>query len=134
MVSTKRLSRMIKLERLTDPHKSKLLHIAKYSRGDFIALTMIRRFFMMTLAYALLMGLAAVSALDFIMENFNRFNFRTLIAEIVIGYIIFMGIYMGITYLACSVRYTRARRVRKEYEEQLRKIARDYEKEERDIL
>ncbi len=134
MVSSKRVMHMIRLERLTDPRKNKLLQIAKYSRNDYIALTLIRRFFMMTLAYALLLGLAAVSILTFIMENFNRFNFRTLVAEIVIGYIIFIGVYLGISYIACSIRYSRARRVRKEYEDHLRKIASDYEKEERALL
>ena len=134
MVSSKRVMHMIRLEKLSDPKKTKLLQIAKYSRNDYIALTLIRRFFMMTLAYALLIGLAAVSILTFIMENFNRFNFRTLVAEIVIGYIIVIGVYLGISYITSSVRYSRARRVRKEYEEHLRKIASDYEKEERALL
>ena len=134
MVSSKRVMHMIRLEKLSDPKKTKLLQIAKYSRNDYIALTLIRRFFMMTLAYALLIGLAAVSILTFIMENFNRFNFRTLVAEIVIGYIIFISVDLGISYITRSVRYSRARRVRKEYEEHLRKIASDYEKEERALL
>ena len=53
-------------------------------------------------------------------------------AEVIIGYIIFMGFYLGITYIVWSLRHRNARRTRKIYEENIRKIDKIYQREDRE--
>ncbi len=121
---------MIRLAKDDSPKAQRDRSIAGYYKNDYIALTLIRRFILMTVAYVFLLALIALAAMDFINENINRFNFKILGADLIIGYVIFVGIYLLITYIICSVRYNRARRAMREYEERLRMLERIYKREE----
>ena len=131
MVNEERLGLMIRMAKQDTPRQRKDLKIAKYYRNDYIGLALIRKFILMTIAYVILVGLLGLASLDFIMDNVNRINYRLLGAELIIGYIIFIGIYLGLTYIIWSVRYSRARKTRKAYDENIRKLDRMYQKEER---
>lgn len=130
MLSNERIGLMIRLAKEDTPKAQRSRSIAGYYKNDYIALTLIRRFILMTVAYVLLLALVALSAMDFINENINRFNFKILGADLIIGYVIFVGIYLLITYIICSVRYNRARREMHVYEERLRMLERIYKREE----
>ena len=132
MVNEERLGLMIRMAKQDTPEQRKALKIAKYYRNDYIALALIRKFIVMTIAYGLLAAICALAAMDFFMDNIQRINFRILGAEVIIGYIIFMGFYLGITYIVWSLRYRNARRTRKIYEENIRKIDKIYQREDRE--
>ena len=132
MVNEEKLKCMMRLARLDTTQQSRIRKEASYYRNDYMTISMIKRFLQMTVAYALLIAFLAATSLDFIMANVNRFNYRILFAEIIIGYLVFIGIYLAITYIVSSFRYRRARRARKEYEEAVRDLDRFYEREERE--
>ncbi len=121
---------MIRLAKEDTPKARRERRIAGYYKNDYIALHLIRRFFLMTAAYAILVVLIAFAAMDYINAMINRIDFKTLGAELIIGYILFMGIYLGITYIVSSVRYNRAKRASREYEEMLRRLEKEYLKED----
>ena len=130
MVNEERLGLMIRMAKQDTPQRRKALKIAKYYRNDYIALALIRKFILMTVAYGILAVFTGLALMDFLMDNINRINDKVLGAEVIIGYIAFMGVYLGITYIVYSVRYHRARKERKIYEENIRKIDKIYQREE----
>ena len=131
MVNEQKLGLMIRMARQNTPEQRKALKIAKYFRSDYVAIALIGRFIVMTIAYLILLGLVGLASLDFLMDNMSRINYRILGAEIVIGYILFVGIYLGITYLVRSVRYFNARKTRKAYDDNIKRLDRIYQREDR---
>ena len=130
MVNEHKLGLMIRMAKQDTPEQRKALKIAKYYRNDYVALGLIGRFILMTMAYVILLALVALASLDFLMDNMSRINYKILGAEIVIGYIIFMGIYLGVTYITRSVRHSNAKKARRIYEENIRRIDRIYQRSE----
>lgn len=131
MVNEQKLGLMIRMAKQDTPEQRKALKIAKYYRNDYVALGLIGRFILMSVAYIILLALVGLASLDFLMDNMSRINYRILGAEIVIGYILFMGIYLGVTYLVRSLRYFNAKKTRKIYEENIRRIDRIYQRSEK---
>ena len=131
MLSNDRIGLMIRMAKEDTPKMQRFRNIAGYYKNDYIALTLIRRFIVMTVAYILVVGLLAIASMDFINENINRFDFKVLFADIVIGYVIFVGVYLLISYLLATVRYNSARKARRDYEERLRVLGNIYRREEK---
>ena len=132
MVNEERLGLMIRMAKQDTPQQRKALKIADYYRNDYIALALIGKFIQMTIGYGILLMFVGLASMDFLMDNLGRINYRILGAEIVIGYIIFVGFYLGVTYIVWSVRYHNAKKMKRIYEENIRKIDKIYQREDRE--
>ena len=132
MVNEERLGLMIRMAKQDTPRQRKALKIANYYRNDYIALAMIGKFIQMTIGYGILLMFVGLVSMDFLMDNLGRINYKILGAEIVIGYIIFVGFYLGVTYSVWSVRYHNAKTMKRVYEENIRKIDKIYQREDRE--
>jgi hypothetical protein len=132
MVNEERLGLMIRMAKQDTPQQRKALKIANYYRNDYIALAMIGKFIQMTIGYVILLMFVGLASMDFLMDNLGRINYRILGAEVIIGYIPFVGIYLGITYIVWSVRYHNAKKTKRIYEENIRKIDKIYQREDRE--
>ena len=65
---------------------------------------------------------------EFVMNHMDLLAFGT---EIVIGYLIFLAVYLLATYIIYNVRYTRGRKKIKLFYNRLKKVSRLYENESR---
>ena len=129
MVSEKRLRIMVDLERYNKDHKGK--SDVAYYKSDYIVVSLIKRFFMITLAYVLIISLLAVCNYDYITEEIVSVNLKQWGAALVISYIVLLALYLGITIIVAMVRYSRLKKKQKEYEHNLKKLDRVYYRESR---
>ncbi len=109
----------------------KHLPVSRYYRSDYIGLALIRNFFIVTIGYALVMGAAAVYYGNFFVENIHKMDLVQIGKWIGIGYLAVLAVYSVLTYIVYAVRYYRAKKSVKGYYQELTKLEKLYEREER---
>lgn len=131
---------MLKEERVKQLYKVALyeqkeekLHkqIRKYYSKDYIAKEMLKSIFTGTIAYLLIVVLAAVTHWEVFLKQVNALDINGMIGVVLVIYLLYMGSYMGATYLFYRSRYADARKYLDEYEEELRVLHNMYEREEK---
>lgn len=125
MVNTTRLMAMIHLAEF-ESKDGKALETHKYYRSDYIALDMIKTFFLTTIAYVLILFLLVASNLEFLLDDIDRMDIRVLVSEIIIGYILMLGVYLTISFFRADARYRNARRDVRDYEAGLKHLEKLY--------
>lgn len=124
MIDLERLETMIRLERQQKDTRSR--RIIKYTKRDFMAMELIKGFFLGSVAYFLLLALLALFFSDVILGNMTNIDIRQLVALLIMAYIATVALYMLITFMINLVRYNRAGRHEKRYEADIRKLRKQY--------
>jgi len=119
MVNQARLKVMIRLAEYENGEGKKALEIRKYYRSDYIAMDMIKTFFLTTVAYVLLLGLTAAANMDYLLDHIDQMDIRVLLTWLILIYAVMLGVYLAVSYFRSSARYKNARKSVKEYEENL---------------
>ncbi|HJC10653.1 MAG TPA: hypothetical protein H9935_07525, partial [Candidatus Blautia merdigallinarum] len=84
-----------------------------------------------TIAYALLLlGWAGYKS-DYLMNNIHRMNITLLVVAAVGGYIILLVVYSVLTYIYCTVKYSKAQKGIQEYYKNLGQLKKIYDREEK---
>lgn len=122
MVDEARMEVMIRLAEYESGSGKEAITIQKYHRRDYIALDMIKNFFLITIAYLLLLGLAALVFMSALTGSLNIINLTAFAAWILIGYILMLAVFLTISYFHASRRYREARKSVREYESELKKL------------
>ena len=109
----------------------KYLPVSKYYRSDYIGLALIRNFFLVTIGYALVIGAIAVYYGEYLMDNIHKMDVMDLGLDIVIGYAVTMVVYTILTYIEYTIRYHKAKKSVRGYYEELTKLEKMYNREEK---
>ena len=131
MISKERVRHMTKLAAFEEREGKKYRKMTQCFRRDYVGLELIKSFFTGTLAFGLMFGIWAVCGAEALMENMNHMDLLAFGTEIVIGYLIFLAVYLLTTYIIYNVRYTRGRKKIKLFYNRLKKVSRLYENESR---
>lgn len=134
MISKERVRHMTKLAAFEEREGKKYRKMTQYFRRDYVGLELIKSFFTGTLAFGLMFGIWAVCGAEALMENMNHMDLLAFGTEIVIGYLIFLAVYLLTTYIIYNVRYTRGRKKIKLFYNRLKKVSRLYENESRQSI
>ena len=89
-----------------------------------MALQLIKSWIFTSIGYMLILALIVAGNLEYLLNNIDSFNLKVLGSWLLIGYILFVGIYLAIAYISSLVRYNRARRNVQEYLTKLRRLLR----------
>ena len=103
----------------------------QYARKDYVAMRMLGSFVSGTIGFALIFAAWALYSMDQIMRDLNTMDILGFITSVLTKYLIFMLFYMGVTYIVYNNRYTRGRREVKKYYNELKKLNRIYEREDK---
>ncbi len=122
MVSEERLKMMIDLARYETGSGQKDLNLRQYYRTDYIALEIIKAFFLATVAYILLLGLLIAGNIEFLLEHLDTTDVRLLVSWLLIAYIVFIAVYIAITYINAVLKYRKARKSVHGYEQKLKEL------------
>ena len=131
MLNEKRIRLMTKLARYESGEGKEELRIARYYRSDYIGLAMFRNFFLASLAYLVILLLAAAYFAEFLAESRHTLNIAWIGILIVVEYLVTIGVYSAVTYTIHSIRYGRAKKGVAAYERKLGELEALYEEEER---
>ena len=109
----------------------KYLPVSRYYRSDYIGLAMIKNFFLITIGYVLVLAGIAAYFGEYLVDNIHKMNLVALGIEAVVGYIVVLVLFSVLTYIQYSVKYYRAKKSVKTYYEDLTRLNKIYNREEK---
>ena len=131
MLNNQKIKKMHKLALYESGEGKRHLAISNYYRSDYIGLALIKNFFLTTIAYGILLLIYFGYNSQYLMANIHRMNLALLIIKIVGVYLIMLVGYSILTYIYCSVKYSRAQKGIQEYYKGLNQMKKMYDREEK---
>lgn len=131
MISKERVRHMTKLAAFEEREGKKYYKMTQYFRRDYVGLELMKSFLTGTIAFIILFGVWALCGMEALMEDVNDMDLVTFGTEILIEYLVFITIYLLVTYVVYNMRYTKGRKGIKLFYNRLKKVSRLYESEGR---
>lgn len=126
MLDTEKIRLMTELARYESADGKEDLQINRYYRSDYIGISLLKNLLCISFGYLLLWGLIIAYNLDFLLDNVHKMDFRFVIFEFAIGYVVIVLIYSIITYVQSFSRYAKAKKRVKAYDLDLEHLAKAY--------
>lgn len=130
MINEEKLRLMTKTAVL-EKNSQKQFNINRYFKKDYISYHVILIWICITAAFMLVAGGAAVFYIEQYPEAAQKQNLGMVLFTLLMVYVIIVIIYAIIAMLVYAVRYDRAQAVIRKYNNALRLLEKEYEKEER---
>ena len=107
----------------------KHINVVRFFKGDYIAVGILKAIICGSLSYALILGLYIYYNFETFMGSMYDMDILQFARDIMIKYAWFVGIYVLITYIVCTIRYNISRRSLKKYFRNLKVLKRMYDKQ-----
>ena len=107
----------------------KHINVVRFFKGDYIAVGILKAIVCGSLSYALILGLYVYYNFETFMGSMYDIDILEFARNIMIKYAWFVGIYVLITYIVCTIRYNVSRRSLKKYFKNLKVLKRMYDKQ-----
>ena len=131
MLNQERISEMTKLAIFDKEDGEECKPMIQYFRNDYIAKEMIKSLITGTIAFFIIVGLAALYRAEELMEKLNSIDIRRTLIQGILCYVVCMAAYLFVTYIVYYIRYTKGRQKVKKYYRHLKKVNRIYSEEDR---
>ena len=131
MINEEKVKIMNKLTMYERQKGKRDLPVSKYYRSDYIGLALIRNFFLVTIGYVFVLAAVAVYYSEYLMNNINQMDLVSLGITVVTYYGIVLVAYSVLTYIVYTVKYHNAKKSVKAYYEELTRLDKIYEREEK---
>lgn len=130
MLNNDKIRLMTKLALYEQKEGKKNIAGGKYYRSDYVSLAMINSAIIATLAYILILGSIVLVNIETVLSVMTAFDMLELGRIVVVAYIIYMLIYLTITYIISRLRYDNIKSELKSYDNNLKELYTIYKKEE----
>ena len=134
MLNEEKVRTMIKLASYEQNEGKKYLTVSKYYRSDYIGLELIKNFFLITIAYILILAIGVGYFAEELLDNVNKMNLVGIGIGLIVVYLILVVLYSLVIYAIYSVKYSQAKKSVKKYYVQLGKIAQMYVENDVDTI
>lgn len=131
MLNEERIKLMTKMASYEINEGKRNVAIGNYFRGDYISLQVIKSIVNATIAFLIVFALFVLYDFEIAMSNVYKMDLIEFGKNVLIAYLIFVGVYGIISYFIYMYRYTKARKSLKMYYNNLKKLAYLYDKENR---
>jgi predicted membrane protein len=122
---------MIKMAEF-DKHDGKsCTPMIQYARKDYVSMNLLKSFVAGTITFGVILGLWALYTMEELLHTINSMDLQAFVISILMKYIVFLVIYMALTYIAANQKYSSGRRKVKQYYNSLKKTEQMYERDER---
>lgn len=125
-----KIRRMARIEQFISGDAEGYLKIARYYRSDYLGLHLIRNFFLVTIGYILLIALYLLRNGVELLDNIYTQDIQSMAVGWIAGYVVVLAAYTVLTYVVCSVRFARAKKIERYVDHQLEKMQEKYEPED----
>ena len=126
MINEERTRMMTRLALYETKQGRKELKITKYFPGDYVSAQMIWSFACGTVAFVIICGLAALYNIETLMLELFSMDSLLFARNILIGYIVFIGLYLGLCYVYISYKYNRYKKRVNRYLLKLKELYKHY--------
>lgn len=126
MLNENKIKMMTKMAIYEKNEGNTMLKTAKYFKGDYVSLGVLKTIISVTVAFVVLVILYVLCQVDSLVENINSLDYASLGKSVVgyyVAFIIIFGIISGAVY---SSKYERSRKEMKKYFSRLNKLERFY--------
>ncbi len=129
MLNEERIKLMTKMASYEANEGKRNTAIGSYFRGDYISLQVIKSIICATIAYAVCFALFVFYDFEIFMADIYKMDLLGFGKNVLFCYVGFTAVYALLSYLACTRRYSKAKKSLKVYYNNLKKLAYLYEKE-----
>ncbi len=129
MLNEERIRLMTKMASYEANEGKKNVSIGSYFRGDYIGLQVIKSVISGTIGFFIIFAVYLGYDLETFMTEIYKMDLFLFGKNVVIAYLLFVGVYAIISYAVYTYRYTKAKKSLKLYYNNLKKLSYLYEKE-----
>lgn len=126
MIDNKKVIAMTRMASYEKNEGKKHIEIARYFRSDYISIQLIKAWFSGTIVFLVLAFMRGVYDADLIMKDLYKTDILEMVKQIIIGYAVFIFIYMLLCYLIASFKYSKALHAIKIYYLNLKSMSKYY--------
>lgn len=129
MVNEERVKELCKLAMYDSKNSRVHQQVTQFFKADYVGKELLKSFFSGTISFAIIMGLMIVYRMDWLLENINSMDLMGTATKVVLLYFIFLGVYLFITGVIYTYRYSKERKQLREYVERLKRVNKMYERD-----
>ncbi len=126
MLNENKVKMMTKMAIYEKNEGKKMLHNARYYKGDYVALAALKSTITTTLAFIIIVIMIAISNTETIIKQINSMDYAVLGKKIAVYYIISLIVYAIISGVYSAYQYDKSRSGIKRYFMRLNKLERFY--------
>lgn len=130
MINVQRVKMMTETQIFLDQEENDIRPMSEYYRSDYVAKQMLLSILSGTVVFVILCVLVFSDDIEKLLLTVDLENLTTALTPLLTRYLIFMVIYLVITFLLYAVRYGRGRKKVKKYYSQLTALEKQYKEEE----
>ena len=130
MISEERVRTMAKAQMLLESEKTEMEPASAYFRWDYVGRHIILSILSGTAVFFLTVFLVSLDDLEAMITSIDFTNLGESLRTLELRYVVFMIVYLGITFLVYSIRYGRGRKKLRKYLTALNQVEKLYQEEE----
>ena len=128
MVDEERLKLMTRMASFEENEGKKSIPVCEFFRSDYVGLHMILSAVYITIVFAIVTGVNIFCGMESVLSEFYRMDFVAFGKEILRKYIVVLVVYVLVSFIVYSYRYTKARKSTRTYQKALKRLSMMYEK------
>ena len=109
----------------------KTIPICEFFRSDYVGLHMLLTAVCVTIAFGLITAVNIFCGMEAFLSNFYKTDFISFGKELLHKYVIVLGIYLLISFVLYSYRYTKAKKSTRTYQKALKRLSIMYDKKQK---
>lgn len=122
MINQDRVRKMTRLSIVESNDLEGRIHIASYARGNYLTLQMAVAIIAGTFCYLAVGLLLAATRMDWLNEQISSHGIRITNVQFLMGYVVFMALYLLLSYAVASYKYKDASEKTAEYLKSLNEL------------
>ncbi|MCC8082341.1 MAG: hypothetical protein LIO80_10125 [Lachnospiraceae bacterium] len=131
MIDQYRVRQMSRLAMMESQVGKNVIKVCSYRRSDYVIMQVIKGFFLGTVCFAAAMVLVFCFLWDDLNAFFADAQYMDFLRKVLIGYAVFMAIYLVICALVAVRRYHKYGKIRRLYLKYLKSLGRSYASEKK---
>lgn len=131
MVNEERVKQLYKIASYEQNEEKRNRKVGQYYKADYVGRQLIGSFFTGTIAFVCMVILWMLSSWEQLLDSINNLEIVESAVQMLIYYVIFLALYLFLTYVVYSVRYEAGRKKMKAYMNDMKIARKMYEREEK---
>ena len=123
MINEEKVILMTKMASYEANEGKKYLSVYKYFRSDYISLQILKAILSGTLVFCIVIGMALLYDFNDFLKNLYKIDLMQMGKDLIVWYLILVGIYVMIVYFVSAYRYNRSRQSLRTYYGNLKKLS-----------
>ncbi|MBR6325641.1 MAG: hypothetical protein IKR61_02460 [Lachnospiraceae bacterium] len=128
MLNEERIALMTRMASYEAGEGKRNMQIGRFFRGDYVAIQVLKSFVSATISFLMIFAIYVYYNLESFMEELYEIDLLAFARDILTKYAWFVGVYIVIAYIVCTVKYAHSRRNLHAYYNNLKKLGHMYQK------